>query len=124
MNWLEKRKESDGWFPAGPHVTAVHHEFLGPQPGEPGFFVESLGVPHELVPIPSRMDIDFDDPGIGSDFEPVEARVDRGLFPFDDDGEMEFAGDGFHRRDQVQVILRRGERGHEDVETALAQFHT
>ncbi len=54
---------------AGAGVAAVEHEFFGAEAGVVGIFVEACGDGDGFVPGVDGVGVDFDDAGIGRDFE-------------------------------------------------------
>ena len=59
---------------AGAGVAAVEHELLGAEPRQPRLFVQRRRVIDQLGPALRRVQVDFDDAGIGRDFEVVQPR--------------------------------------------------
>ena len=80
---------------AGAGVAPVEHEFLGAEARQARLFVKRLGVRHQLRPACRRMNVDFDDAGVGRDAEFLEARVGRRRIAFEAHREFQVGGGGF-----------------------------
>jgi hypothetical protein len=103
-------------------VASVEHEFLGPQPAFAGVGVEGGGFGDEFVPGGAGMDVDFDDAGVGRDFDVFEARVVGGEIAFEDDRGFQGGGAGFEGGEQIDEVFGGGEGREEDVQASVADF--
>ncbi len=77
--------EHDVIAAAGAGMAAVDHEFVGAEPAGAGVLVHRLRDIDGFAPGFRRLDVDFDDAGIGRDFEHIEPRVGRRRIAFDVD---------------------------------------
>ena len=109
--------------PASAGVATIEHELFGAQSRLPSVFVQAGGDLHQFIPIVRRMDVDFDYTRVGSHFDVIQPIILRWKIAFDDHGGGQFAGRGFNRGDEMQVILDVAQRRHEDVQASLARFH-
>ena len=107
---------------AGAGVTPVEHELLGTQAGQVGRFIEMGRAVDQFVPVGGRLNVDFDHPGIRRDAEVGQARIGRRLVTFDDDRRRQYLGSCFDSRHQIEVIIKRFGRRHEEIEHAVARL--
>ncbi len=73
-------------------MPAIEHEFFRAQAGLSGFFVECRGIVNQLVPFAGRLQIYFDDAGVGRDFERLQSVIVRRRVAFDSHGHRQFFG--------------------------------
>ena len=52
---------------AGAGMAAIQHELLRPQPRLAGILVQPFDISLQLLPVPSRMNIDLNHAGVGGD---------------------------------------------------------
>jgi hypothetical protein len=103
-------------------VAAVEHELVGTQAEVAGLLVERFGVLHELAPVASRMDVDFENAWIGRDLQASHAWIWGRVVPLDPNGLPERRGGGFDRRAEFEVVFDDLGGRHEHVEDAAARF--
>src|SRR5258708_2787697 len=71
QNWAVRRRETANDHmvsTASSHMSAIHHEFFCAESRQPGFLVNRCRIRYQLIPAFRRMEIDFDHPRIGRDF--------------------------------------------------------
>ena len=103
-------------------MTAIEQEFFGAEIAMARFLVKHFGIPDEFRPVGRRLKIDFDDAGVGSDLEILDAEVVGRRVALDAHGEAKLLGGIFHRGDQVEVIFRAGCGRHENMKNAAARL--
>ncbi len=96
--------------------------FVRAEPGEPRLLVERRRVGHRLAPAIGGMDVDFDHAGIGRHLDDIEPRVRRRRIALDADGRVARLGDGLHRGEDLQIILKPLGRRHEHAQEAVAHL--
>ena len=107
---------------AGAGVAAVEHELLGRQARLARGLVEELGLLDELAPARRRMDVDLDHARVGRHAQDVEARVARRLVAFEHDRQAQSrAPSSSTAADELEVVLERRRRRHEDVQAPLSR---
>ncbi len=114
--------EGDVVAAAGAGVAAVEHELLGGESRQPRLFVHQRRRVHQLLPVVRGVDVDLDDAGVGGDQQLFQAPVRRRRIAFDHHRQIVRGGAGFDRRQQVEIVLERGGRRHEHVQTAAARL--
>ena len=68
------------------------------------------------------MDVDLDDAGVGRDADDVEARVVRRGVALDMDRQADLLRGGLGGGDELEIVLERLDRRHEDAEPAVARL--
>src|SRR5947199_326018 len=68
------------------------------------------------------MQVHFNDAGIGCDFEDVEPRVMRRRVALNQHGKLELRRGVFDGGNELEVLLERRDRWHEDVQFSIARF--
>jgi hypothetical protein len=101
---------------AGAGVAAIDHELLGRQARLPRGLVEKFGVLDEFAPVVRRVDVDFDDARVRRDGERLQPRVARRGVAFEHDLQLALGRSGLDGREQLQPIVERLQRRHEDVQ--------
>ena len=114
--------EHDVVAAAGPGVPAVDHEFVGAEPRGARVPVDAARDVDGFAPGRCRLDIDLDDAGIGRHFENVEPRVGRRRIAFEVDRQVEFGRGRFDGGDEVEIVIERFDRRHEDAKAAVAHL--
>ena len=108
---------------AGAGMPAVEHIFVGTETALMRVVVNGLGDIDGFAPGFRGLNIDFNDAGIGRDFENIKPRIGRRRVAFDMDRQIEFGSRRLDGRDQFQIIVERFSRRHEDADMAVAYFH-
>jgi hypothetical protein len=70
------------------------------------------------------VDVDLDHARVGRDAETREARIGRRLVAFEHDRDRELLGRGLDRGDDLEVVLERHRRRHEEVASRHAARRT
>ena len=107
---------------AGAGVAAVDHELVGAEPRLPRLLVDCRRGGDAVAPVRCRMDVDLDDAGIGRDADDVEARIVRRAVALDMDRQADRLGRLLRRGDQLEIVLERLDRRHEDAQPAVARL--
>ena len=90
---------------AGAGVGAVEVERLGAEPGGTGVGVDPGRDVDQLRPRRRRVDVDFEDPGVGGDSEPDEPGVDRREVALQSDRPSELGGGLLDHPEEVDGVL-------------------
>jgi len=99
-------------------MASVEHELFGAQIRFVGGAVKERRVVDELAPRRGRMDVDFDDAGIGRHLQQLQARIARRRIAFDHDLDLQVRSRRLDGRQQVEIVVERGQRRHEDIKRA------
>jgi hypothetical protein len=114
--------EDDVVAAAGSRVPPVEHELLGAEARRARVLVERGHVRDELAPARGGLHVHLDHAGVGRDAELLEPRIEGRRVALDGDRHRECGGRRFDRGDEREIVLRRVERRHEDVEPPRARF--
>ena len=114
--------EHDVIAAAGAGVAAVDHELVGAEARVMRVLVKAVGGLDRLAPGRGRVDVDFDDAGVGRHLDDVDARIVRRRIALDLDRQAKLGGGRFDRREQFEIILEPLDRRHEHAEPAVAQL--
>ncbi len=108
---------------AGAGVAAVEHELLGAQARLRGLPRRASSVwSTQLGPAARRLDVDLDHAGIGRDLDVRQPRIVRRRVALEDDRQVQRRRRLLDRGDEIEVVLRRLHRRHEDVQAAVARL--
>ena len=99
----------------GARVTTVLHELFRAETALSGFFVEPCGILNQLRPAFGRMDVDFDDTGVGCDGQAFQPVIAWWLVAFNYHRHFELCSRFFNRGNQMQILLQGAQRWHENV---------
>ena len=88
----------------------------------PRLLVQRRRLLDELVPARGRLHVHFDDAGIRRDEEMRQPRIVRRRIAFEQHAHAERARRRFDGRDQIEIVLERRDRRHEDVQDAAARL--
>ena len=101
---------------AGAGVAAVEHELLGRR-GRAclRLLVERRRLLDQLVPVARRLHVHLDHAGVGRDDEVRQPRIVRRRIAFEQHRHAERARRRFDGGDELEVVLERLDRRHEDV---------
>ena len=105
---------------AGSGVASVEHELLGREAHLPRVFIERGGLFDELVPVAVRVDVDLDHARIRGDEKIRQPRIARRRVALEQHAHAERTRRGFDGGDQIQVVVDRLDRRHEDIQDAAA----
>ena len=105
---------------AGAGVLAVDHELVGAEAAGAGLVVDAGGDGDAVLPRGGGVDVDLDDAGVGGDADDVHPRVVRRGVALDVDGEVHLLRRGLGGGEEVEIVLDRLDRRHEDAEPAVA----
>ena len=109
--------------PAGARVPAVEHELLGGEACVPCVLVERGRRVDELMPVRGRVHVHFDDARIRRDEEMGQPRIARRRIPFQEHAHPERARGRLDRGDEIEVVVHRLDRRHEDVQDSAPRLH-
>lgn len=104
-------------------MTAILHELFGAQSSKVRFLVQSLRGLRKLVPVVSRLDVDFHDSRIRGDLEVNETVIARWSISFEDDRQLQFSRSGFDGGYQFQIVFHLLNGRQEDVQHATARLN-
>ncbi|MNX85652.1 hypothetical protein D3C86_1175000 [compost metagenome] len=104
-------------------VAPVGHELFGGQARLERGLVQEFGVVHQIGPVAGRVDVDFDDAGVGRHLQHFQARVARRRIAFQHDLHLQLTRGGFHLGHQRQIVFQARQRRHEDKKQAIARLH-
>lgn len=107
----------------GAGMPTVLLELFGAQSAMTGIVIDTFGDLTQLCPAVSGLDIDFDDAGIGGDFEQLEPWVVWRQVAFDDDWQLQFLCRSFNAGKQIEVVFERADGRHEHMQFAIAGFN-
>ena len=114
--------EHDVIAAAGAGMAAVDHEFVGAEPRQMRVLVNAARDVDSFAPRRRRLDVDLDDAGVGRHFEHIEPRIGRRRVAFDVDRQIELGGGRFDGRDQIEIVVERFDRRHENAQAAVAHL--
>ncbi len=114
--------EHDVVAAAGADVAAIEQELFRGQIDVARLVVKHLGVALQLGPVGRGLEVDLDDAGVRRDLEVGDARVVRRRVALNAHGQVHLLGHVLDRGGEVEVILGRLRRRHEDVQDALARL--
>lgn len=103
-------------------MCAVQVELLGAEATLAGFFVECRRAVDQLVPVVSRVDVDFDHAGVGGHLDDVNPVVMWGEVALDNHGHLQILGRLFDGMDQFEIVFEVVDRRHEDVQASPPRF--
>ena len=106
---------------AGARVAAVDHELVGPQAAGAGVLIDAGGDGHRLVPAGGGMDVHLDHAGVRGHLQhrhPVIVGRGVALQP-----DRQAIGGHLDLGHQLEIVLRRGDGGHEHIEPVLPHLH-
>src|SRR6266542_4795711 len=104
-------------------MAPVEHEFFRCETGFARGGVKKTRSFSQLVPARSRMNIDLDNPRVGSDAKKLEARIARRFVAFEQDRLVHCFGGGFDGSDELEIIFQGVDRRHEDIENAVSRLN-
>ncbi len=104
-------------------MATVEHELLRTQPGFKRGLVEEFGVIDDFRPVVRRVDVDFDDAGVGRDLQQVEPRVARRRVAFEHQLDPQALRRSLYGGEQFKIVFRRNQRRHEHIQNAAARLH-
>ena len=93
-----------------------------PSAGESRLLVERARELDRLGPTRDRMDIDFNDAGIGRHFDNVQPRIRRRLVAFHVDRHVELGGGRFDGGEELEIVFQPFERWHEYAKPPIARL--
>ena len=108
---------------AGAGVPTVDQKAVGAEPDFCGIVIQAEGDIHRLAPALRRLDVDFDDAGIGRHLDHLDARIVGRPVALDMNLDLQFLGGRFERRDQFEIILELLHRRHERAQDAVTNLH-
>ena len=123
VSWSNAAKD-DVIATAGSGVTAVVFKFFGGEARQAGFFVDGIGDSFQFAPVACRRNVDFNDSGIRSDFQFVQARIIRRRVAFHPNGNIQVGTGVFDGGDQIQIIRQARGRRKENMHASVARFNT
>ena len=101
---------------AGPGVASVEHELLGREAHLPRIFIERGGPVDELIPVAGRLHVHLDHSRIRGDEKMWQPGIVWRRIALEQHAQAEGARRGFDGGNQIQVVLDRLQRRHEDVQ--------
>src|SRR4030095_8425866 len=104
-------------------MAPVEHEFFRCETGLARRGVKKTRSFSQLVPARRRMNIDLDDPRVGSDAKKLEARIARRLIAFKENRLAHCFSGGFDGGDELEIIFQGVDRRHEDIEDAVSRLN-
>src|SRR6266511_71714 len=104
-------------------MAPVEHEFFRCETGLARGGVKKTRSFSQLVPARRQINIDLDDPRVGSDAKKLEARVARRLIAFEQDRLVHCFGGGFDGGDELEIIFQGVDWRHEDIENAASRLN-
>ena len=99
---------------AGSGVLSIQHEFLRAQAALAREIVERGSVCRKLIPRFRRMNVDFDDAGIGRHFQNSDPDIVGRSVAFEQHRHFKVCGGIFDGGHQVQIVAEVLDRRHED----------
>ena len=87
-------------------------------------FIEEGGVFDEFCPVACRMNVDFEDAGVGRDAKMGQTGVERRFISFDDHRQVQLCSRRLDRREQFEVLFQCRGGGHENVQPTFTRFGT
>ena len=107
---------------AGAGVAPVEHEFFRTQPRQPGLLVQYPGPLFQGIPTRGRMNVDFDDTGIGRDRQGMQARVARRRITLQTHRLPQFGRRGLDGGDQLQPGFQASQRRQEKMQQTVTDL--
>ena len=106
----------------GPRMFAVELEFFCSESSQSCLVIDTGRDLLQLVPRSRWMHVDFDHAGVGSHLHHLNAMIGRRQITFQHHRLLHRFGGRFDHGDQLQIIVERLDRRHEDVQPTVARF--
>jgi hypothetical protein len=107
---------------AGAGVAAIEHELFAGQARLARLVIQQRRLFDQLIPVRGRLDVDLDDSRVWRHHEGGQPRIVCRRIPFEHHPQAEGCGGRLDGGDELEVIVSRRHRRHEDVEHSVAGF--